>query len=386
MRHAFSMGLIAFSLMTILLCSAEAKTKGKTFLMYVGTYTGPASKGIYGYRFDALTGKATELGLVAETENPSFLAISPSQRFLYSVNEISTFQNQKAGAVSSFRIEPNTGKLTFLNQVSSAGAGPCFIALDRSAKYIFAANYEGGNVAVLPLLPSGQLGPVSSAIQHQGHGADPDRQEGPHPHWIGPSADNHHAIVADLGLDKLFVYGFDPAGGSLLKAGSSQVSLPPRSGPRHFAFNSSGNLGYVINEMGSTVTAFAFNAKHGTLHEKQTISTLPEGFKGKNDPAEIELHPSGKFLYATNRGHDSIAVFAIDPRDGMLKNVQYVPTEGSKPRTFEIDPTGSYLLLADQGSDKIVIFRIDRNSGRLSPTGQTLAISAPVSIKFVALK
>jgi 6-phosphogluconolactonase len=385
MRHAFSLGITGFLLMTILFCSAEGKTQKQKFVMYVGTYTGPSSKGIYGYQFDAATGTATELGLVAETENPSFLTIDPTQRFLYSVNEISDFQNQKAGAITSFRIDPKAGKLNFVNQVSSAGAGPCFIAFDRAAKYIFAANYEGGNIAVFPISPDGRLGPATSTIQHSGHGANLDRQEGPHPHWVGTSADNRHAVVADLGLDKLFIYGFDPSTGSLSKNGSA-YSLTPGSGPRHFTFNSSGNLGYVINEMGSTVTVFFFDQKDGALHEKQTISTLPEGFKGKNDTAEIELHPNGQFLYASNRGHDSIAVFSVNPQDGTLKNIQYIPSEGSKPRTFEIDPSGSYLVAADQGSNKIVIFTIDQKSGRLTRTGQTIDISSPVCIKFVALR
>ena len=385
MRRTLFIAISGLFLTMTMLRGAEGK-KQPDYLIYIGTYTGPSSKGIYAYRFDANTGKATELGAAGEIANPSFLALDPSRTLLYAVSEISNFHNQHTGAISSFRINPKTGKLTLLNQVSSAGAGPCFIALDRTGKHLLAANYEAGSVAVFPILPEGRLGSATSIIQHSGHGADAERQQGPHPHWIGLSANNKFAVTADLGLDKLFVYRFDPSTGSLAKDNATPFSLPPRSGPRHLTFDSSGKFGYVINEMSSTLTVFSFDQERGNLREIQTISTLPGDFAGKNDTAEIALHPNGKFLYGSNRGHDSIAVYAVNPKNGTLATIEYVPSGGAKPRSFEIDPSGSYLFVANQISNKVVIFRIDRNTGRLTPTGEALDVPSPVCIKFLALK
>ena len=356
-----------------------------SYLVYVGTYTGPTSKGIYAYRFNAVTGKSTSLGLVAETSNPSFLTIDRTRRFLYAVNEISDYQGQKSGGVSAFAIDRKTGKLTFLNEVPSRGADPCYVTLDKTGKYVLVANYGGGNVAAFPILTDGRLGEAAAFVQHTGRGHDPERQEGPHAHEIELANDNRFAIAADLGLDELLVYQFDAARGTLSPNNPPFAKVQAGSGPRHFAFHPSGKYVYVINEMGSTVTAFSYDAAHGTLHEQQTISTLPKDFKGKNDTAEIEVHPNGKFLYGSNRGHDSIAVFAIGPK-GMLKVVEYVSTEGKTPRSFAIDPTGSYLFAANQGSNKIVVFRIDSKTGHLTPTGEALEAPSPVCIKFVAIE
>jgi 6-phosphogluconolactonase len=384
MQRALSIAISGLVLTVTMVSGADGKQP--SYLIYVGTYTGPSSKGIYAYRFDAKTGKAEELGLAAETANPSFLTLDPSRSFLYAVNEISNFHNQHTGAISSFRIDPKTGKLTLLNQVSSAGAGPCFIALDRTGKHLLAANYEAGSVAVFPILPDGRLGAATSSIRHSGHGADPERQEGPHPHWIGLSVNNKLAVTTDLGLDKLFVYRFEPSTGSLAGTSSTSFSLPPRSGPRHFTFDSSGKFGYLISEMSSTITAFSFDQESGALHELQTISTLPKDFAGNNDTAEIAIHPDGKFLYGSNRGHDSIAVFAVDQKSGNLTSIERVPSGGVKPRTFEIDPSGSYLFVANQISNKVVIFRIDRNTGQLTPAGEELDVPSPVCVKFLALQ
>ena len=385
MQRALSIAISGLVL-TITMVSGADGNKQPSYLIYVGTYTGPSSKGIYAYRFDAKTGKAEELGLAAETANPSFLTLDPSRSFLYAVNEISNFHNQHTGAISSFRIDPKTGKLTLLNQVSSAGAGPCFIALDRTGKHLLAANYEAGSVAVFPILPDGRLGAATSSIRHSGRGADPERQEGPHPHWIGLSVNNKLAVITDLGLDKLFVYRFEPSTGSLAGTSSTSFSLPPRSGPRHFTFDSSGKFGYLISEMSSTITAFSFDQESGALHELQTVSTLPKDFAGNNDTAEIAIHPDGKFLYGSNRGHDSIAVFAVDQKTGNLTSIERVPSGGVKPRTFEIDPSGSYLFVANQISNKVVIFRIDRNTGQLTPAGEALDVPSPVCVKFLALQ
>jgi len=380
---AILVAVIVFLLAAIFASGPTQANARASYLVYVGTYTGPTSKGIYAYRFNAVTGKSTSLGLVAETTNPSFLAIDRTRRFLYAVNEISDYQGQKSGGVSAFAIDRKTGKLTFLNEVPSRGTDPCYVTLDKSGEYVLVANYGGGNVAAFPILNDGRLGEAAAFIQHTGRGHDPERQEGPHAHEIELANDNRFAIAADLGLDELLIYHFDAAHGTLSPTNPPFAKVQPGSGPRHFAFHPNGKYVYVINEMGSTVTAFSY-AAHGTLKEQQTISTLPQDFKGKNDTAEIEVHPKGKFLYGSNRGHDSIAVFAIGPK-GMLKAVEYVSTEGKMPRSFAIDPTGSYLFAANQGSNKIVVFRIDSKTGHLRPTGEALEAPAPVCIKFMAI-
>jgi 6-phosphogluconolactonase len=363
----------------------KARPKG-SYLVYVGTYTGPTSKGIYGYRFDATTGQATSLGLVAETVNPSFLAIDPSRRFLYAANEISDYQGQKSGGISAYAIDSKSGKLTFLNEVSSRGAGPCYVALDRTGRYVLVANYDSGSVAVLPVLNDGRLGEASAVIQHSGHGADPKRQEGPHAHEIEVSGDNRFAIAADLGLDQLLVYHFDPAKGTLAANDPPFAKVDPGAGPRHFAFHPSGKFLYVINEMGSTVTGFSYDRANGSLRQLATISTLPAGFKGNNDTAEIKVRPDGKFLYGSNRGHDSIAIFAIDLATGTHKFLESVSTGGKTPRNFEIDPSNNYLFAANQASNNLVVFKIDPTNGHLIPTDQILEVPSPVCVKFMQLR
>lgn len=362
----------------------EPGAKG-SYLVYVGTYTGPASKGIYAYRFDAATGQATSLGLVAETANPSFLALHPSRKFLYAANEISDYQGQKSGGVSAFAIDRKTGKLAFLNQVSSRGAGPCYVTFDKTGKYVLVANYDTGSVAAFPVLKDGRLGEASAVVQHTGHGADPQRQEGPHAHQIELSRDNRFAIVSDLGLDELLVYRFDPAKGTLTPNHPPFAMVNPGAGPRHFAFHPSGKFAYVINEMQSTITEFSYHRASGVLRPLQTISTLPKDFKGNNDTAEIEVHPAGRFLYGSNRGHGSIATFAINPTTGALTTVENVSTQGKTPRNFAIDPTGRYLFAANQASNNIVVFRVDPQTGHLTPTGQVLEVPSPVCVKFVAI-
>lgn len=385
MQRSIVIVLSVLFMATIFVVGAEQNSKRSSYFIYIGTYTGPSSKGIYAYEFNAATGKSTKLGLVAETTNPSFLAINAKRNLLYAVNEISNYENKNTGGISSFTIDRETGKLTFLNEVSSAGAGPCYIALDRTGKYLFNANYDGGSIAVFPVMQDGRLGAPSATVQHHGHGSDPERQASPHAHWMGPSPDNRFAIAADLGLDRLLTYRFDAGKGSIAATDPGFVPLAPGSGPRHFVFHPSGKFGYVVNEMNSTITAFSYDAKNAALRQIQTISTLPDGFKGQNDTAEIEVHPNGKFLYVSNRGHDSIAIYAIDGKNGTLRNIEYVPSGGKTPRNFAIDPSGSYLFAANQHSDKVVIFRIDANNGRLIPTGEELEAPSPVCIKFVAL-
>jgi 6-phosphogluconolactonase len=380
--------LLALLLWTLYAAAADpAPAKGKYFV-YVGTYTEERSKskGIYAYRFDPTTAEITAIGLVAETVNPSFLAVHPNHRFLYAVNEVSKYKGQSSGAVSAFAIDRVTGKLTLLNQAPSRGADPCYITLDKTGKYVLIATYTGGSIAVFHVLEDGRLGEASAFVQYQGHGKNPERQEGPHPHSIDLSPDNHFALVDDLGLDQVIAYRFDAAKGSLTPNPPASIKVEPGAGPRHVAFHPSGKFAYVINEMQSTVTAFAYDASDGALRSLQTISTLPESFTGHNDDAEVQVHPSGKFLYASNRGHDSIAVFAIDRRRGTLTPIEDVPTQGKIPRSFAIDPTGSFLFVANQKSDNLVFFRIDARTGRLTSTGQMLEVAAPVCVKFVAIE
>jgi 6-phosphogluconolactonase len=381
--------LLAFLLLIVLACNAApAAHKGK-YIFYVGTYTeeGSQSKGIYAYRFDADTGQITPLGLAAATTNPSWLTLHPNGRFLYAVNEVGNYKGPNSGGISAFAIDRTSGKLTFLNEIPTRGADPCYVTVDNTGKYVLLANYTGGSVAVFPIRNDGSLGEASAFVQHTGHGANPQRQEAPHAHSIDVSPDNRFAYVDDLGLDELLVYKFDSAKGTLTPNDPPFAKLDPGAGPRHFGLHPSGKFAYVISEMQGSVTAFSNDAGTGTLHRLQTISTLPKDFKGEIEDAEVEVHPSGKFLYASNRGDgNSIAIFTIDVEKGTLTLAEITSTEGKTPRSFEIDPTGTLLFAANQQSNNIVVFRIDQKTGRLTPTGQVLDVASPVCVKFLAVK
>ncbi len=380
-RHAFIV-LAFFALLMSFAPAQNIPAKG-SYLVYVGTYTGPASKGIYAFQFDPGSGKATSLGLMAESTNPSFLAIDPSGHFLYAANEVDDYKGEKSGGVSAFSIDRKTGKLTFLNEVSSRGAGPCHVALDKMGKYVLIANYDGGSVAVFPVLSDGKLGEASSVIQHSGHGPNTERQEGPHAHEIQLTPDNRFAIVADLGLDELLVYRFDSAKGTLTANDPPFAKVDPGAGPRHFVFHPGGKFVYALNEMGGSISGFAYDASKGALRNLPSISSLPKEFKGHNDSAEIVVDPSGKFVYASNRGPDTIAAFEVDSTTGALKLVEQVPTKGKTPRNFALDPTGRFLWVANQESNSIVVFRVDPKTGRLTDTGTVLEAPSPVSIVFI---
>lgn len=384
-RRLFVYAILVASLMYAPGAASAPKGQSKTmYLVYVGTYSVRGSKGIYAYRFDEQTGKAVSLGLAAETTSPSFLAVDPGRRFLYAVNEVSNFQGQKSGAVSAFAIDRTTGKLTALNEVASRGAGPCFVSVDKAGKHVLIANYDSGSVAVFPILAGGRLGEATAFVQHHGSSVDKSRQEGPHAHMIEVSPDGRFALAADLGLDKVLVYRYGAAQGSLTADNPDSASVRGGLGPRHFAFHPSGKFVYLVSEMGSSVTAFTYNASSGALHEIETVSALPKDFKGENDDAEVAVHPNGRFLYASNRGHDTIAVFSIDQQTGKLTPIQDVPTQGKTPRSFALDPTGSYLWAANQDTDTIAIFRVNGHTGHLTPAGQVLPIASPVCVTFVA--
>ena len=349
------------------------------------------SKGIYAFRISEDPGsrdslEITSLGVEAETPNPSFLATDPNGHYLYAVNELTKYKDAASGAVTAYAIDRKTGKLTYLNETASRGADPCYISFDKTGRYALVANYTGGSVAVFPVLNDGRVGAASAFVQHTGKGARPDRQEGPHAHWIQTTADNRFAVAADLGLDEVLVYKFDAANGSLKANDPAFAKLPPGTGPRHVAFAPNNKFVYVVDELNSTVTAFTYDAQGGVLSQIQTISTLPAGFSGANDAAEIHIHPNGKFLFASNRGHDSIVVFSIDQHNGKLTLVNHFSTLGKTPRNFELDPSGRLLFAANEDSGNIVIFKINLNTGKLTPTGQTLSAPAPVSLRFVSAK
>jgi len=366
---------------------SEAAPRGQYFF-YVGTYTDPEGKGkgIYVYRYDANTHQVTPLGLAAETTNPSWIVLHPNGRFLYAANEVGNYKGANSGGVSAFSIDRTTGKLNFLNEVRSKGADPCYITIDKTGKWALVANYTGGSVAVFPVLEDGKLGEASDFVQHTGHGANPKRQEGPHAHSIDLSPDNRFAFVNDLGMNGLLVYKFDSGTGKLTGLNTVVTNFAAGAGPRHFALHPSGKFAYVIAEMQSTVTTFAANLQDGTFQPLQFTSTVPRDFTGENSAAEVEVAPSGKFLFASNRGHDSIIAFAIDPAKGTLTPVGYTSTLGKTPRSFEIDPTGTLLFAANQKSDNIAVFAMDANTGHLTPTGQMLPVGSPVCVKFVALE
>lgn len=361
----------------------ETKAAEGEYFVYIGPYTEAKSRGIYVCRFDTGSGKLSPPMLAAEVSNPSFLAVHPNHRFVYAVSEVARYDGQKSGYVSAFEIDRKTGKLSLLNQVSSRGGGPCHLVVDKTGKNVLVANYGGGSVAVLPIKEDGRLSEASAFVQHSGSSVIPRRQEGPHAHCVTLSPDNRFAFAADLGLDEVLIYRFDAEKGSLAANDPPFSKVSPGAGPRHFAFHPGGKYAYVINELQSTITAFAYDADRGALKELQTISTLPAGYVGDNSTAELQLAPSGKFLYGSNRGHDTIAVFSVNSANGTLAPVEQVSTQGKIPRNFNIDPTGLFLFAANQNSNNVVVFRIDAKTGRLAPTGQVIEVFSPVCVEFV---
>lgn len=374
--------LLLFLLLPLAAVVPVQAVGGVKYLLYVGTYTNHGSKGIYAYRFDSSSGALDPLGLAFETPQPSFLAETPSARFLYAINELDQWDGKPTGGVSAFSIDSATGRLILINQVSSLGPGPAFITLDRTGRYAFVANYTEGSVAVFRLLPDGRLGPSTAYVRHHGSSVNSERQEGPHAHCVALAPDNRFALVADLGLDQVFVYPFDASQGTL---GEPRiVKVAAGSGPRHLAFGANGKFVYLISEMHSTVSVYAYHPSNGGMELVQTISSLPAGFEGSSTAAEIVVHPSGKFLYASNRGDDCIAVFRVNELKGTLTSVEYVPTGGKTPRNFAIDPSGQWLLAANQNSDNVVTFRINRGTGRLTRTGQPIQVFSPAMVDFIA--
>jgi 6-phosphogluconolactonase len=364
-----------------LLLLLPASAVGAEYIAYIAGSGPQNATGIYGYRFDSTSGKLEPMGVSGEIERPSFLAVHPNRRYLYAVS------GGSGGTVSAFGIDASSGKLTLLNRVSSKGQGPCYVQVDHTGRNVLVANYGGGSVAVIPIAEDGKLREASSFVQHSGTVADPKRQGGPHAHSINPSPDNRYFVAADLGLDKLLVYRLDAAAGTITPNEPPFAQVAPRSGPRHFTFHPNGKYAYAINEISCTVTAFNYDPKGGVLTEIQTASTLPKGVAVTSDlsTAEVVVHPSGKFLYGSNRGHNTIAVFSISPQ-GTLTLLDNVDTQGRTPRNFGIDPSGSFLLALNESSNNVVGFRIDSKTGRLSPTGQTVETPGPMCVRFLPAK
>lgn len=348
--------------------------------VYLGTYGGGdnPSRGIYRSTLDLETGKLSDPVLVAEARNPSFLEIHPTGKFLYAVSEAG-----RAGSVSAYAIDPDTGNLMFLNQRPSGGSGPCHVSIDRQGKNVLVANYGSGSASVIPIESDGKLAEPTSTVQHEGSSVNAVRQKGPHAHSINVSPDNRYAYVADLGIDKIVIYKFDADKGTLTANDPPFVELKPGAGPRHFTFGSNGRYAYVIKELDCTITAFHYDATSGALKPIQTIATLPSDFDGSNTCAEIRVHPNGRFLYGSNRGHDSIAVYGVDTTTGKLTCVEHETKDIKTPRNFNIDPTGTFCLVANQDGRSVVVFRIDAKTGALQPTGHKIAISKPVCIRFL---
>jgi len=347
-------------------------------IFFVGTYTRGRSKGIYGCRLDLASGSIRVDRAVSGVVNPSYLAIDKGRRRLFTVSEVS----EPEGSVSAFAMNCETGELHPVNSRSSGGGGPCYLTLDSEGRFLLVANYSGGSLAVLPVADDGSLGEASDFVQHAGSSVS-SRQQGPHPHSVILDARDRFAYAADLGLDKVMIYRFDDRQGRLHPATPGWAGLKPGAGPRHLACSPDGASLYVVNELDSTVTVFATNGSTGALEHRQTISTLPGGFVGENYPADIHMSPSGKFVYCSNRGHDSIAVFAVNERTGELSAQQHEPTQGKWPRNFAMDPSGQYLLVANQRSNSIRVFSMDDTSGLLFPTGQAAEVPMPVCVKFV---
>jgi 6-phosphogluconolactonase len=366
----------------------------KKRLVFVGTYTEPIlfgtgkvldgkGKGIYVYRLDTSSG-AMELCHVTDAgPNPSYLAFDPSRRFMYAVNELKEFDGAASGAVSAFSVDPESGELRFLNRKPTHGTDPCHLTVHQTGSHVLVANFMSGSVCVLPVLADGSLGDATDFVQHEGSSVDPARQSGPHAHAVTLDDAGRYAFVPDLGIDRVMVYAFDADRGKLEPNDPPWVQVAAGAGPRQLVMHPGGGTAYLINELNSTMTAFRYDKDRGILREIQTVSTLPEGFEGASTCAEVQISPSGRFLYGSNRGHDSIVVYAIDQTDGTLTCIGHESTQGRIPRNFVVGPAGEFLLAANQDTDNIVVFRLDPTTGRLRPTGHSVGAGTPVCVRVI---
>ena len=363
-------------------------------LVFIGTYTQRIrfgtgqilegkGRGIYSYRLNTGTGALEACSIAEDVPNPSYLAFHPSRRFLYAVNELKEFEGAEGGAVSAFALDPESGRLSFLNRKPTHGMDPCHLAIDPTGRHVLVANFASGSVCVLPIQPDGSLGDPSDFVQHHGSSIDPARQAGPHAHAVTLDHTGRYVFVPDLGLDKVMIYRLDIDRGTLTPHITPWVEVTAGAGPRQLVMHPRGGFAYLINELNSTMTAFCYDADRGSLREIQTLSTLPDGFTGSSTCAEVQISPAGNWLYGSNRGHDSIVIYAIDRANGRLTCVGHESTRGRIPRNFTVDPAGAYVLVANQDSNNIVVFRSHPATGRLVATGHTAAVPTPVCIRVL---
>jgi 6-phosphogluconolactonase len=345
----------------------------KHFLL-VGTYTQKGSEGVYIYRFDAKQGTLEAVNVAKSLVNPSFLAVSPNQKFVYVVEETAN------GKINAFQLNEETGQLTLLNSQKVSGDYPCHVAVDKTGKWVLAGNYGSGNFSIFPVQADGSLGSASQTVQHEGKSINTNRQEAPHVHSINIGKNNQDVFVLDLGIDKIMAYQLDSKTGKIASAKPPFVEIKAGAGPRHFAFHPKKEYAYAILELTSEIATFSYKAS--TLVPLQTISTLPTDYKAENSCADIHISPDGKFLYGSNRGHNSIALYSIHPKTGKLSLVQHQPVMGEMPRNFAIDPSGNFVLVANQKSDNLTIFKRDKKTGILTYTGKEIKVSMPVCLKF----
>ena len=351
--------------------------------VYVGTYTGPGQgEGIYVYRLDPSSGALTHVQTVTEVDNPSFLTLHPRLSLLYAVSESGRGDERTGGNIAAFAVDRTTGTLTALNSQGTGGTGACHLIVDATERYILVANYGSGHVTAMPLQDEGRLGAATDVVLHEGRGPSEERQRGPHAHFITQDPGGNYVLACDLGIDRVMVYRLDTAAGKFVPNDFPYAQVSSGAGPRHLAFHPSARYVYVINELDSTMSAFAYDADRGVLEIVQTVSTVPDDFSGENTCAQIVMAPSGKFVYGSNRGHHSIAIFAVNEATGRLTLVGHESSQGETPRNFNLDPTGSLLLAANQDTDTIVAFRVDAATGRLQATGEVTDVPAPVCIVY----
>ena len=367
MMSFFRIGVLSFALLHA--------ARGENLFVYFGTHVAGPGKGFSLAHFDTTTGALSKPEFLLEAPAPAYFIIAPDGKHLYTCNS--------TGFVSAYAIDRATARLTLLNQVPSGGGDPSYISLDRTGQYVFVANYDGGNIATWRLRPDGGIGERTAFVQHTGHGVNPQRQSHAFAHSIHVDLTNRFVLVADLGLDELFVYKFDAKTGSLTPNDPPFATVKPGSGARHMVFYPNGRWVYLITEMGSTIIQFDWDSTRGTLKELQTVSTLPPDFHGNSGCSEITIHPNGKFLYASNRGHDSIAVFAIDAKSGRLTPVEYAPSGGKTPRNFALDRAGRWMLVTNHDSNVARVFRIDQATGKLTPVGSPVEVPYPFCPRFL---
>ena len=366
-------------LVGVLLPLNSVAQSSSQFYLLVGTYTSESSEGIYVYKFDAETGETKYVSKAEGVTNPSYLAVSPNQEFVYAVNETA---GEEGGGVSAFAFDKKKGTLTFLNRQSSAGGAPCYISVDKSGRWAFTANYSGGSLSMLPIESDGSLQKVKKTIQYSGQSVNKARQNSPHAHCVYVAPDNKYVLATDLGTDKVRSYNFNPDRGTLEPVESGVYETEPGSGPRHLTFHPSGKFAYLVNELSGTVEAFQF--KDGQLQKIQQISTLPTDYEGPVTAADIHLSPDGAYLYASNREDlNNIVIYAVDKKTGKLQYSGAHASGGVHPRNFMIDPTGQFLLVANRNTDNVVVFRRNSQSGNLSETGVELDISMPVYLHMI---